>query len=284
MSRRRRSSGTPKRSRSPRTSSGLWVSRCSGGVRSTDGPDDPYAVVVNEAFQREFFQGEDPVGRRVIVGGGEIEVQVVGVVADVHHRGLDEEPRPTVYVRNEQVPRIQMSYVVHADGDPWALVDDMRRVVRELDPDQTISEFVPLRELTAEATARPRFFTLLLGGFAIMALVLASVGVYGVLAYVVRSRAREMGLRLALGASTERLLGQVLGQGLVPVAAGLVLGVAGAAALTRFLEALLFGVEPLDPVTYGAVALVLGTAATAACFLPAWSATRVDPMESLRAE
>ncbi|NIP59105.1 MAG: FtsX-like permease family protein [Gemmatimonadetes bacterium] len=254
------------------------------GVRATDGPEDPYVVVVNEAFQREFFRGEDPVGRRVIVGGGEIEVQVVGVVADVHHRGLDEDPRPTVYVRNEQVPRIQMSYVVHTGGDPLALVDDMRQVVRQLDPDQTITEFVPLRELTAQATARPRFFTLLLGGFALMALVLAALGVYGVLSYVVRSRAREMGLRLALGASAERVLGHVLVQGLVPVAAGLVAGIAGAAGLSRFLETLLFGVEALDPVTYGAVALVLGTAATTACFLPAWSATRVDPMESLRAE
>ncbi len=253
-------------------------------VQSTDGPDDLPVAVVNEAFQREFFQGEDPVGRSFQVGSGDAELQVVGVVADVHHRSLEEPPRPTVYVRNDQIPRIQMSYVAYTASDPLALVDDMRRIVRNLDPQQTISEILPLTELTTETLARPRFFTVLLGGFAIVALILAALGVYGVLAYVVRGRARETGLRLALGASRDRVLVQVLTQGLAPVATGVAVGVVGSVALSRLLESQLFGIHAVDPVTYGAVALILGAAATAACLVPAWWAIRVDPMESLRAD
>lgn len=254
------------------------------GITAADGPDDPLVAVVNEAFQREFFQDQDPVGRRFSVAGMDQEVEVVGVVADVRHRGLGEAARPSAYVSNDQVPRIQMAYVVHATGDPLALAGEMRRIVRELDPDQAIGEIVPLEELTSQDLAQPRFFTGLLGGFAALALVLAALGVYGILAYVVRGRSREMGLRLALGASGRQVAMGVLGQGMVPVVAGLVVGLVGAAALSRSLDALLFGIEPLDAPTFGAVAAVLFVVAVAACLVPAWNASRVDPMVSLRAE
>lgn len=251
-----------------------------------DGPGDPFVAVVNEAFQRDYFQGRDPLGERFVVPGlrGDTPVEVVGVVADVRHRGLDEAPHPSLYVRNDQNPRIQMSYVVHAAGDPLALAGDMRRIVREIDPDQPISEILPLTELTSENLARPRFFTALLGAFAMMALVLAALGIYGVLAYVVRGRAREMGLRLALGASGDRVAFRVLLQGMAPVGIGLAAGLLGAGALSRFLASLLFDVQPLDAVTYVGVALVLGGVAAVACLVPAWSAGRVDPMVSLRSE
>ncbi len=160
----------------------------------------------------------------------------------------------------------------------------MRRIVREVDPDQPITEILPLTELTSQTLARPRFFTGLLGGFAALALVLAALGVYGVLAYVVRGRAREMGLRIALGASGGRVARRVLLQGMVPVFIGLGVGLVGAAALSRFVESLLFGVTPLDVPTYLAVAGVLGAVAVVACLVPAWTAARVDPMVSLRAE
>lgn len=254
------------------------------GITAADGPDDPLVAVVNEAFQREFFQDQDPVGRRFSVAGRDQEVEVVGVVADVRHRGLGEVARPSAYVSNDQVPRIQMAYVAHTTGDPLALAGEMRRIVRELDPDQAISEIVPLEEITSQDLAQPRFFTGLLGGFAALALVLAALGVYGILAYVVRGRSREMGLRLALGASGRQVAMRVLGQGMVPVVAGLVVGLVGAAALSRSIDALLFGIEPLDAPTFGAVAAVLFVVAVAACLVPAWNASRVDPMVSLRAE
>jgi predicted permease len=270
---------------SPRLFDALGVRLLRGRtVLPTDGSDDPKVAVVNEAFQKDYFQGQDPVGRRFKLRGYDVEVEVVGVVANVHHRGLDEPAHPSIYMNNDQVPRIQMSYVVHTAGNGLALAGEMRRVVREVDPEQTISEILPLGDLTSQALARPRFFTFILVGFAALALVLAALGVYGVLAYVVRSRAREMGLRLALGASAGRVVRQVLAQGMVPVAAGLIVGIFGAAGLSRFLASLLFGVEPLDGVTYVGVALTLGAVALAACLVPALSATRVDPMESLRAE
>ncbi len=252
-------------------------------VEPSDGPEatEP-SVLVNEAFQREFFKGEDPLGREFELAGTDRHARVVGVVADVRHNGLDEPAPPAVYVRNDQNPRIQMSYVVHTTGDPLVLAGAMRGVVRALDPDQTISEIAPLSSLTSEALARPRFFTVLLGGFALMALILAALGIYGVIAYVVRSRAREIGLRLALGSSVGRVVGHVLRQGLAPAAVGLAAGILLAGALSRFVASLLYGVEPLDPATYVGVALTLAAVATLACTLPAWTAARVRPMESLR--
>ncbi len=253
-------------------------------IAATDGAGDPVVVVVNEAFQREFFQGQDPVGRRFDLAGTNQSVEVGGVVQDVLHAGLAERPSPAVYLNNDQVPRIQMSYVVHTAGAPLAMVAEMRRIVREIDADQAISEIVTLEELAAATLARPRFFTGLLGGFALMALVLAALGVYGVLSYMVRSQLRETGLRLALGASAPRVAARVVGQGMQPVVGGLILGLFASMVLTRFLGALLFGVEPLDAPTFAAVIGILGGVAAVACLVPAWHASRVDPMVSIRAE
>jgi predicted permease len=252
------------------------------GIEGTDRPGSPLVVVVNEAFQRDFFQGQDPVGRRFASSGQEIEV--VGVVADVRQEGLTEEAEPTVYVSNDQIARIQMSYVVHVDGDPLAMVPEMRRIVADIDPDQPISEFVPLAELTAENLARPRFFTAIMGSFALVALLLAALGVYGVLAYTVRSRVRDTGLRLALGASASSVWRGVVAQGMAPVAVGLAVGVGASLALAGLLESLLFGVTPLDAATHLGVVAVLALVGVAACAVPAWTACRVDPMISIRAE
>ena len=251
-------------------------------VGRADGPQDPFVAVVNEAFQRDFFAGEDPLGRRFMAGSSEVEV--VGVVADVRHSGLAEDAPPVVYVRNDQVPRIQMSYVVRAGSDPLGLVGVMRQIVRDVDPDQAITEVVPIGDLAGEELARPRFFTGLLGVFALLALTLAAVGVYGVLAYLVRSSTRETGLRLALGASAGRVAAGVVGQGMRPVAAGLLVGLATATALSGFVGSLLYEVEPLDLATFGAVTALLAVVAIVACLVPAWFATRVDPMVSMRGE
>jgi predicted permease len=254
------------------------------GITAADGPGDPLAAVVNEAFQSDFFQGEDPVGRRFDLAGTGQSVEIVGVVHDMRYQGLAERPAPAVYINNDQVPRIQMSYVVHTSEDPLAMIAEMRRMVREVDADQAISEILALDELAAEHLARPRFFASLLSGFAFMALVLAALGVYGVLSYMVRSQVRETGLRLALGASAPRIAARVVGQGMQPVLGGLALGLLGSMVLTRFLGVLLFGVEPLDAPTFGAVIVLLGGVAAVACLVPARYASRVDPMVSIRAE
>lgn len=253
------------------------------GIQATDRADDPLVVVVNEALVREFFQGEDPLGRRIQVTGTDIEV--VGVVEDVRHQSLAEEAPAVAYVAQEQIPRIQMSYVLSVgNGDPLALADDVRRIVQDIDPDQAITEILPLEELTGSQSARPGFLALILGLFAGLALILAALGVYGVVAFVVRERTREMGLRMALGASAGQVRRMVLVGGLKPVAAGLVVGVVVAFGAARLAESLLFGVAPTDPATYVAVAALLGLAGAGASLIPALAATRVDPMEALRAE
>ncbi len=255
------------------------------GIARTDGPDDPTVMVVNEAFQRDFFNGEDPIGRRFAVGSGTSapEAEIVGVVSNVRHSGLAERANPAAYVRNDQVPRIQMSYVVHAASDPLALTAVLRRIVGEVDPDQAISDLVLLDDLAGGELARPRFFTGLLAAFALLALTLAAIGVYGVLAYLVRTSMHETGLRLALGASAGRVAAGVVGQGMRPVVLGLVGGLLAAVGVSRFLRSLLYGIEPLHLPTFAAVTGVLVLTALVACVVPAWVATRADPMESIRA-
>jgi ABC-type antimicrobial peptide transport system permease subunit len=184
----------------------------------------------------------------------------------------------------QETPRPRISYIARSSGDPLALIDAMRNVVREVDPDLPVTDFVTLDQLSAEVTAQPRFLAAVMAGFAVLASLLAVLGVYGVLAHAVRSRTREIGLRCALGASRSEVMRQVFMEGMAPAVGGLAVGLAGAALLSRYLESLLFSVRPLDAATFGFGVAILAASAAVACIGPAVWAARVDPMVSLRGD
>jgi predicted permease len=261
------------------------------GVSSHDTGDMPGVVVINQAAVRRHFAGEDPLGQRFLLGGGAGPgwVSVVGIVSDVRHRTLGEPSRPEMYLPHQQFhfwhdgPAVpSMTLVVHAPTAAGALAPAIRRQVAALDPNLPVSEFVGLERLVERSVARPRFVGALLGAFAVIAVLLATIGTYGVVAYAVSSRTRELGIRMALGAMTRDIFRMVLRQGVVMVTAGIGLGLLAALALTRLLTGLLYGVGPGDPATLVTVSLVLAAAGMAACAIPALRATRVDPAQTLR--
>jgi putative ABC transport system permease protein len=251
-----------------------------------DGAEAPPVAVINETLARRFFPGEDPVGKRLrtMFGSPPVMRQVVGVVADVKHGGLGRETPPQVFVPFAQNPERFMTLVVKAGASPSAVVTAVRGAVRAVDPDQPIDQVATMEALLSESVAQPRFYTLLLGSFGAAALLMAVVGIYGVMSYTVTQRTHEIGVRMALGARPADILRMVVGQGMALVALGVASGLAGTAALTRYLTALLYGVGPSDPTTFAAVILLLTCVALAACYAPARRATKVDPLIALRVE
>ena len=214
---------------------------------------------------------------------------VVGVIADVKNVGIDKPTGTALYLPYTQVPAttglLRAPYVaVRAAGAPDAVAGAMRAAVRNVDPTLPIAEFRTLDDVVAASQSRPRFMTLVLTSFGGVSLLLAAIGVFGVISYSVAQRTREIGIRIALGAQARGVLRLVLGGALRLAAAGVLVGLIGAFALTRFLSAFLFGVSANDPATFAAVALVLGAVALLASYLPAWRATRVDPLVALRTE
>ena len=261
------------------------------GLAESDGEGAPGAVVINESLARQYWPGTSPLGTRFKLGGeaGPGWVTVVGVVRDVRHAALGEPPRPEMYVPHAQFrfwngggAARSLTLAVHTRGDPARLAGPVREAIRAMDPELPLADVRTLAEVRSESVARPRFLALLLGAFAAVALVLAVVGIYGTLAYLVAQRTYEMGVRMALGARPGSIRRLVVAQGLAMTAAGLVIGVAAALGLTRLLEHLLFGVAPTDPATFVAVPLGLGLTAAVAAYLPARRATRVDPLVALR--
>ena len=256
-------------------------------VTDRDTESSPRVVVVNEAFASAYFPGEDIVGQRLNLGRGE-PTEIVGVVGDVHHRGLDSRPQPELYFSYRQsllgrgVPRV--SIVVRTTGDPSALGPFLRQDILDLNPYLPIDNVMTMEAQLASSVAQPRFYALVLGVFAASALALAMVGIYGVLAYTVSQRSREIGIRMALGADSGRIRNLVVRQGALLVGMGVALGLAGALVTTRALESLLFGVTSLDVPTLIAVPVLLITVAIAACYLPARRASRVALMDALRCE
>jgi predicted permease len=248
-----------------------------------DDADAPLRIVINRALERRYFQGIPPVGRTLRLGG-ELEAEVIGVVEDVHHVALAEPPVPTLYLHMEQNARIGMAIVVRtASGvEPASVLAAMRDVVVGVEPDQPVTDLAPVAAVLQASIARPRLVTQLLGGFAGLAALLAALGIYGVIAYTVRQRVREVGLRMALGARAGDVVGLIVRQGMMPALLGLVVGLAGAAAGSRLMESLLFGVEPLDPRSFVAAGAFLAALALAACALPAAWAARLQPAEVLR--
>jgi putative ABC transport system permease protein len=250
-------------------------------VEQDDSTGAPRVAILNEALAARVFAGEDPIGRRVQFHGQWWEV--VGIVANVHHRGLARDAREHIYLP-QAFSMFPCSLVVRAKVPPLALAETVRNEILKLDPDQPVSNIRSLDQIVAEAEGQRRLMFVLLGLFAAAAVVLAALGLYGVTAFSVSQRTREIGIRMALGAQRSNVLVQVMTQGLRLAVLGVVLGWVGCLALTRVLAHLLFGVTPRDPVTLGLVAMLLVVVALFACWLPARRAARVDPMEALRCE
>jgi predicted permease len=242
----------------------------------------PDVLVINEAAARRFFAGREPIGQRISFWDRSREI--VGVVGDERFRGLGEAAPPAAYPPIAQVPMATASLLVRATSEPAALVPALREVVWSLDPDLALSGIEPLDRTLSDSIARPRFTTTLLGAFAGLAVLLASVGIHGLLGYSVVQRTRELGIRVALGAPRHRVLGEIVGHGLALTSIGVGLGLLGALAFSRLLQGLLFGVAPTDPATFVVTPLILAGVALLASCPPARRATMVDPMIALRSE
>lgn len=242
------------------------------------------AVVINERFCRQFFPGVDPLGRQFTVLGRTNLLQVIGVVGDVRFFGLGANTPPILYQPYQQDCWAMMSVAVKTSGNPLALADPLRQVIWKLDSDQPISQVRPMEDWLWESASIPRFATVLLSGFALVGLTLAAVGLYGVLAYIVGQRSREIGVRMALGARTTQVLQMVLRQGLQLTLAGIGVGLLLSWGLARVLQRLLTNLSPHDPATLIAMSLLLTVVSLLACLLPAWRAAKLDPVEALRSE
>jgi putative ABC transport system permease protein len=243
-------------------------------------------VVISEEAAKRYWPGEDPIGKRlrihVSIGHKEPQREVVGVVGDVRIRSLDQPVAPVAYVPHAQYSAEQMTVFVRAAGDPVTLLPAIKSRLARIDPEIALTRVRTGDQIVGASVAQPRFRMVLLGLFAAIALVLAAIGLYGVMAFAVGQRQSELGLRMALGADAGDVLRLVLRQGLAPVAAGLVIGLLASGAFTQVMTGLLYEVEPFDPPTLAAVACLLALVATTACYLPARRATRIDPLSALR--
>jgi putative ABC transport system permease protein len=253
----------------------------------------PPAIVINEAMAKRYFKNEDPIGKRILIQellygqpglGSEIAWEVVGIVSDEQTGGLGDGKSAGIYVTFDQSPTNDVNMVLRAAIDPQTLTPAINRAVHEIDKDQPLSEVKTLDRIKSETVANDRLQTMLLTTFAALALLLAAIGIYGVISYSVAQRIHELGIRAALGASRGGLLTLVIRRGMALALGGLAVGLAGSLALTRLLGSLLFEASPRDPVTLMAVAAVLAGVAFLACYIPARRAASVDPMVALRYE
>jgi putative ABC transport system permease protein len=279
-----------------RLASGRWF-------EPTDDASAPPVIIVNRTVVRRLFNNENPVGQLVHLDG-RMDLppqQIVGVVEDMRQSRLDAQPTPQMFMDYRQVLALAesrkmpiasqerlafgfLSFFVRADRDPATLMPAVRSLVTRVDSGAGIDVMLPMEQLVASSLTRQRFYAILLGIFAAIAAILGAVGIYGVLAYVVGQRRQEIGIRMALGAERGAVLGLILRRGIALAAIGITLGLAGAAAMNRYLAGMLFDLTPLDPVTYAAVALLFAAVALAASYLPARRATHVDPVIALRCE
>jgi predicted permease len=247
-------------------------------------------VIITETLARQFFPNEDPIGKRIKPGINTIEDEkspmreIIGVVADVRNRGLDTPPKPAYYVPQTQVPFDSGVIVIKTTGEPHGVVSAATKQVAAIDQDLPLYGVKSMEEYLSSSVAAPRFSTTLLSIFAAVALVLTIVGLYGVMSYSVAQRTNEIGIRLALGAQSKDVLLMIVKQGGMLILLGLVIGLSLAFAATRLVASLLFGVTAKDPITFGAVAVLLAIVALLACYVPALRATKVDPMDALRCE
>jgi putative ABC transport system permease protein len=252
------------------------------GFTPQDTPTSTMVAVVDEAFVSRHYPGEDPIGRKIDIGNGTDNAEIVGVAGTVHYSGLDTTPTPTMYVPTAQDVFNTMWVMVRTDGEPNALSNTVRQIVRELDANQPASLMTPLADVVSESVAQRRFSMLLILIFGFIALFLSAVGLYGVVAYMVSLRTREIGLRMAIGAMPSDVLRMIIGGGMKLAALGVALGLLAALGLSQLVESMLFSVEPTDPASYAATAALLLVIAAIACYIPARRAMRVDPMVALQ--
>ncbi|MEO8656932.1 MAG: ABC transporter permease [Bryobacteraceae bacterium] len=245
----------------------------------------PRTFVVSESLVRQQFPNQDAIGQRLVVDMGDATPGViVGIVGDIKHSGLDSKAYPTIYYSHPQLPFAFMTFVVRTAGEPMSIAPALQAVVHQMNPQLPVSDVESMDDLIARSVSQPRFQTLLLGFFAAAALLLAAIGIYGVMSYAVAQRTSEIGLRMALGADASGVMAMVLRQGMQVVSLGLVIGVAASLMMARLLKTLLFEVEPTDTLTFVAVASAMSLVALMACFVPARRAMRVDPLVALRWE
>ena len=257
---------------------------------SQDNAGQPGAMVVNQAFARRFFRDQNPLGKRIRLGtpsafwGDEVpsSFEIVGVARDVKFLGLQSASEPAYYIPAKQFPQNSMDLIVRTAGDPVDLISVLRKVVLAVDQYQPIAAVSTLDSLMSEQVAQQRFNMFLIGLFGITALLLATIGIFSLVSYQVTARTGELGIRIALGARRKDIMVLVIRHGLILAITGVVIGLAGALALGRWFQSLLYGVSATDPVIYSTVALFLGATAIVACLIPARRATRVDPMIALR--
>jgi putative ABC transport system permease protein len=251
-----------------------------------DTEEAPKVALINETMARTLWPKQDPLGKRIKFPGSERNPQpwrtIVGVVADVAQYALDRQPPMQIYLADAQYSVSFMTLVVRTARDPAGFVPAVRNEVRAMDKDQAVFGIATLEELIGTSIALRRFLMLLLLGFAAVALVLAAVGIYGVISYTVTQRTHEIGIRMALGAQASDVLRLIVGQGLRLVLSGVVIGLVAAFGLTRLLSTLLFEVSATDPLTFASIVLLLAVIALLACWIPARRATKVDPMFALR--
>jgi predicted permease len=251
-----------------------------------DGANSPHVAVISEALARDRWPNQDPLGHTIEFGNMDGDLRlltIVGIVGDIHEYGLDTPPRPTVYVNLFQRPRAATTLTMLGDADTRLVASAARGILQDLNP-EIPARFRTFSQVYSASLGSRRFNVILIGFFGITALLLATTGVFGVMAYSVSRRTREIGVRVALGAATGDVLKMILGQGLRTVFIGVAIGITGSLVLTRTVESMLFGVTATDPLTFGGVTLLVVGAALMACYIPARRATKVDPMVALRYE
>jgi putative ABC transport system permease protein len=243
-------------------------------------------VIISDTLARQYFPNQDPLGKRITIAMKEQNdpCEIIGVVGDVKMKGLDIATRPMVYWPHAELPYLSMTLVVRSSGNPSGIAGSLEREVRALDKDQPLSDVRTMNEWLADSIARARFATFLLSVFGFVALMLASLGIYGVMSYSVTQRTNEIGIRLALGASGSNVLRLVLKRGLLLALGGIAVGLAGSLGLTRLLTGLLFDVSVTDPAIFVLVPILFLAIAIIAIYLPARRATRVDALVALRYE
>jgi putative ABC transport system permease protein len=247
----------------------------------------PRVAIINHALARQYFPDVDPLGKQISFNhlGTRLKLEIVGIVSNIKQEELQQPARPQIYAPFEQVPWLSASMVVRPAGaNALAIREAVQKAIWDVDPNQSASKGEPLEETLASMIAEPRLYTVLLGSIAALALVLAVFGVYGVISYSVAQQTHEIGIRMALGAQAGDVLRMIIKRGMLLVGIGIAIGLGGAFAVTRVMQRLLFGVSVTDPPTFVSVSLLLAGVALVACLIPAWRATKVDPMVALRYE
>jgi predicted permease len=246
----------------------------------TDREDTPPVLVVNDEAAKRLWPGENAVGKTLLFG--QAPLQIIGVVGNIRQRGLAEPVDPAIYIHVLQNFRSRMSIVLRTQGDPLTYANAVRQAIWSQDPNQTITSLTTLEDVVGGAVARPRLLAWLLALFGVMGLTLGALGIFGVLAYAVNQRRQEIGVRVALGASPRAVLNLIVGRGMLLAGAGVVLGIVGAALLTKSMQSVLYDIRPSDPMTFAQVVIVLLGAALLASWLPARRALKIDPVTALR--